>query len=71
MATTFETTDFATPTPSFAERFADWAVRSSRPVQVSKMSRALGQLSDDQLTKVGLTRAEIPAHAYRVVYQNG
>jgi len=71
MATTFENAPISTATPSLAERFAEWAVRSSRPVQVSKMIRALGQLNDEQLAKVGLTRAEIPAHAYRIVYHNG
>jgi uncharacterized protein YjiS (DUF1127 family) len=71
MATTFETTSIAHESPTLLERFADWAVRSSRPVQVSKMTRALRQLNDAQLAKVGLTRADIPAHAYRVVYQNG
>ena len=71
MATTFETASASTETRSLSERLTDWATRRTRSLQMSQMIRALAQLNDEQLTKVGLTRAEIPAHAYRVVYQNG
>ena len=70
MATTFETATPHSTTPTFAERLAIWATNTSKTVQLSQMIRALAQLNDEQLHKVGLTRSEIPAHAHRIVYHS-
>ena len=68
VATTFETSITRTATPTLAERFASWATNTSKTVQVAQMTRALAQLNDEQLAKVGLTRSGISAHAHRIVY---
>ena len=43
--------------------------KTMRAMQYSRMMQALSEMSDAQLTIIGLTRADIPRHAYKCVYR--
>lgn len=42
--------------------------RAIRTVQMARMMSVLGQMSNEELRRIGITRQEIPAHAEKLVY---
>lgn len=52
---------------AFGRRFRKSFGVSLHAVQVARMNEVLGNLSDFQLEQVGITRAEIPRYAERLI----
>lgn len=55
-------------TGGLASRLAARFDAGIRAVQHARMLQALSELTDDQLDTIGLSRADIPAHARACVY---
>lgn len=56
--------DVSMPSRGAVARFARRAIDA---IAVARMEKALGMFSDDALARLGLARADIPAHAARLM----
>lgn len=69
MAITTYTDELSTPLGVF-DRVGAWFARLTKSMQYAQMMRALSQLDNAQLAKIGIRRSDIPAYAEKAVYQN-
>lgn len=66
---------FDTSAPLFVDTAAKrgaqpgWFKRTIRAVQYARMMQALNELNDEHLERIGISRADIPAHAHACVYE--
>lgn len=54
-----------------ARRLGGWLAVALKHVEYGRLVQALSRLPEHQLRAIGLRRAEIPAHAWRLIQREG
>lgn len=57
--------------PRLARRLGGWLAVALKHVEYGRLVQALSRLPEHQLRAIGLRRAEIPAHAWRLIQRDG